>query len=205
MAKRPRLASDVEREDDRRVLESRTSHSRGEPLRGRDRESFDTFRPLRECSERRPRRERCLPLGSSWLEYRPHSILHRPSKHVNMTICLNRESFPVALPSFSQRSTRLTPRRSPRCSKHSPIRRGFAFSASLRRSQEPRPASVTSLSRLVSQPTVSHHLKVLNDAGLLEREKRRTWVFYRIAPKRMEAIRAALAAPAPERRKAKRL
>ena len=56
----------------------------------------------------------------------------------------------------------------------------------------------------LSQPTVSHHLKVLNDAGLLEREKRRTWVFYRIAPERMEAIRAALAAPAPERRKAKR-
>jgi ArsR family transcriptional regulator len=58
----------------------------------------------------------------------------------------------------------------------------------------------------LSQPTVSHHLKVLNDAGLLEREKRGSWVYYRIAPERLEAIRAALApAPAPpQRRVAKR-
>ena len=56
----------------------------------------------------------------------------------------------------------------------------------------------------LSQPTVSHHLKLLNEAGLLEREKRRTWVYYRIAPKRIEAVRAALAPALPERRRAKR-
>jgi ArsR family transcriptional regulator, arsenate/arsenite/antimonite-responsive transcriptional repressor len=56
----------------------------------------------------------------------------------------------------------------------------------------------------LSQPTVSHHLKVLNDAGLLEREKRRTWVYYRIAAKRMEAVRAALAPAPTERRRARR-
>jgi len=44
----------------------------------------------------------------------------------------------------------------------------------------------------VSQPTVSHHLKVLNQAGLLEREKRGTWVFYKAVPSRLEAIRSAL-------------
>ena len=31
----------------------------------------------------------------------------------------------------------------------------------------------------LSQPTISHHLKVLHDAGLLQRTKRGTWVYYR--------------------------
>ncbi|MFL6100474.1 MAG: metalloregulator ArsR/SmtB family transcription factor [Actinomycetales bacterium] len=31
----------------------------------------------------------------------------------------------------------------------------------------------------LSQPTISHHLKVLHDAGLVTREKRGVWVFYR--------------------------
>ncbi|WP_431502693.1 metalloregulator ArsR/SmtB family transcription factor [Nocardioides sp.] len=37
----------------------------------------------------------------------------------------------------------------------------------------------------LSQPTISHHLKVLHGAGLLDREKRGTWVYYRI---RREAL-----------------
>ncbi len=32
----------------------------------------------------------------------------------------------------------------------------------------------------LSQPTVSHHLKVLHGAGLLDREKRGVWVYYRV-------------------------
>lgn len=56
----------------------------------------------------------------------------------------------------------------------------------------------------LSQPTVSHHLKVLHDAGLLEREKRATWVYYRVVPERLEAIRAALATRLPRPRIAKR-
>ena len=47
----------------------------------------------------------------------------------------------------------------------------------------------------LSQPTVSHHLKVLTDAGLLERERRGTWMFYRLVPDRVEALRQALALP----------
>ncbi len=47
----------------------------------------------------------------------------------------------------------------------------------------------------LSQPTVSHHLKVLFDAGLLAREKRGTWVYYRIVPERMAELREALAPP----------
>ena len=43
-----------------------------------------------------------------------------------------------------------------------------------------------------SQPTVSHHLKVLAEVGLVEREKRGRWAWFRLVPERMEALRAAL-------------
>ena len=45
----------------------------------------------------------------------------------------------------------------------------------------------------LSQPTVSHHLKVLRDAGLVDREKRGRWAFYSLRPEPLEALRAALA------------
>jgi ArsR family transcriptional regulator len=44
-----------------------------------------------------------------------------------------------------------------------------------------------------SQPTVSHHLKVLHEAGLLTRDKRGVWAWYRIVPERFDALRAVLA------------
>lgn len=40
----------------------------------------------------------------------------------------------------------------------------------------------------LSQPTISHHLKVLHDAGLLHREKRGTWVYYIARPEAMDAL-----------------
>jgi ArsR family transcriptional regulator, arsenate/arsenite/antimonite-responsive transcriptional repressor len=43
-----------------------------------------------------------------------------------------------------------------------------------------------------SQPTVSHHMKILFDAGLVEREKRGLWVWYRAVPGRLDALRSAL-------------
>jgi len=43
-----------------------------------------------------------------------------------------------------------------------------------------------------SQPTVSHHMKILVDAGLVTREKRGLWVWYRIEPSRLDALRAVL-------------
>jgi ArsR family transcriptional regulator, arsenate/arsenite/antimonite-responsive transcriptional repressor len=46
-----------------------------------------------------------------------------------------------------------------------------------------------------SQPTVSHHMKVLVDAGLVTREKRGLWVWYRLVPERLEALRRVLAEP----------
>lgn len=44
-----------------------------------------------------------------------------------------------------------------------------------------------------SQPTVSHHLKVLREAGLVTSDKRGTWVWYRAVPERLEQLRATLA------------
>jgi ArsR family transcriptional regulator, arsenate/arsenite/antimonite-responsive transcriptional repressor len=53
----------------------------------------------------------------------------------------------------------------------------------------------------LSQPTVSHHLKVLHSAGLLERTKRGTWVYYRLIPQRLDALREALSPVPPPSRK----
>ncbi len=44
-----------------------------------------------------------------------------------------------------------------------------------------------------SQPTVSHHLKVLAEAGLIAGEKRGRWVWYRAVPERMTHLRGLLA------------
>ena len=43
-----------------------------------------------------------------------------------------------------------------------------------------------------SQPTVSHHTKVLADAGLIVGEKRGRWVWWSVVPDRVEALQAAL-------------
>ncbi|GAA2181222.1 metalloregulator ArsR/SmtB family transcription factor [Leucobacter tardus] len=44
----------------------------------------------------------------------------------------------------------------------------------------------------VSQPTVSHHLRVLREAGLLRAERRGTWVWYRVTPGREPLVAALL-------------
>jgi ArsR family transcriptional regulator len=45
----------------------------------------------------------------------------------------------------------------------------------------------------LTQPTVSHHLRVLHEAGLLDREPRGRWVFYRLRPEPLASLRDALA------------
>ncbi len=45
----------------------------------------------------------------------------------------------------------------------------------------------------LSQPTVSHHLKVLMDAGYLTRTKRGTWAYYRLVPGSLDTVSALLA------------
>lgn len=54
----------------------------------------------------------------------------------------------------------------------------------------------------IPQPLVSHHLRVLRDAGLVESSKHRYWTYYRLCPEglaRVGAELAGLAAVAPER------
>jgi ArsR family transcriptional regulator, arsenate/arsenite/antimonite-responsive transcriptional repressor len=46
----------------------------------------------------------------------------------------------------------------------------------------------------LSQPTISHHLKVLREVGLVESSRRGTWAYYRLVPEAMDALRGALAA-----------
>jgi ArsR family transcriptional regulator len=44
----------------------------------------------------------------------------------------------------------------------------------------------------LSQPTISHHLKVLRDAGLVESSRRGTWAYYRLVPDAVDALRDTL-------------
>ncbi len=48
----------------------------------------------------------------------------------------------------------------------------------------------------LSQPTVSHHLKVLVDAGLLTREKRGVWAYFALVPGALDSLASVLATPA---------
>jgi ArsR family transcriptional regulator, arsenate/arsenite/antimonite-responsive transcriptional repressor len=43
-----------------------------------------------------------------------------------------------------------------------------------------------------SQPTISHHLSLLTEAGLVTREKRGKWAYYRVVPDRLASLRTAL-------------
>ena len=47
----------------------------------------------------------------------------------------------------------------------------------------------------LSQPTISHHLRVLRDAGLVESSRRGTSAFYRLVPEAMRELRQALGSP----------
>ncbi|MGW0250629.1 ArsR/SmtB family transcription factor [Nocardia goodfellowii] len=44
----------------------------------------------------------------------------------------------------------------------------------------------------VTQPTISHHLKVLREAGLLDSERRASWVYYRVIPEALQRLSAVL-------------
>jgi ArsR family transcriptional regulator, arsenate/arsenite/antimonite-responsive transcriptional repressor len=47
----------------------------------------------------------------------------------------------------------------------------------------------------LSQPTISHHLKVLHEAGLLEREKRGVWVYYHARAEALASLGALIGSP----------
>jgi ArsR family transcriptional regulator, arsenate/arsenite/antimonite-responsive transcriptional repressor len=47
----------------------------------------------------------------------------------------------------------------------------------------------------LSQPTVSHHLRILREAGLVEAARRGTWAYYRLVPDAVRDLGLALTAP----------
>ena len=47
----------------------------------------------------------------------------------------------------------------------------------------------------LTQPTISHHLKVLRDAGIITSERRGTWVYYRLVPAALERMASLLSVP----------
>jgi ArsR family transcriptional regulator len=49
----------------------------------------------------------------------------------------------------------------------------------------------------LTQPTISHHLKVLHEAGLLERDKRGVWVYYRARTQALASLAALIGDPRP--------
>ena len=49
----------------------------------------------------------------------------------------------------------------------------------------------------LSQPTISHHLKVLHESGLLDREKRGVWAYYRARAQALASLGALIGSPAP--------
>jgi len=49
----------------------------------------------------------------------------------------------------------------------------------------------------LSQPTISHHLKVLHEVGLLDRAKRGVWVYYRVRPTALADLASLLGGVAP--------
>ncbi len=61
---------------------------------------------------------------------------------------------------------------------------------SIIRAGESQEACVCDLTAVValSQPTVSHHLKVLTDAGLLTRERRGSWAWFSLVPSRLADV-----------------
>ena len=47
----------------------------------------------------------------------------------------------------------------------------------------------------LSQPTISHHMKVLHEAGLVDRDKRGVWVYYRARTQALASLGTLIGAP----------
>jgi ArsR family transcriptional regulator, arsenate/arsenite/antimonite-responsive transcriptional repressor len=50
----------------------------------------------------------------------------------------------------------------------------------------------------LSQPTISHHLRILRDTGLIEVERRGTWAYYRLVPEAIDRLGGRLRRPLSE-------
>ena len=47
----------------------------------------------------------------------------------------------------------------------------------------------------LTQPTISHHLKILREAGIIDSERRGTWVYYRVQPTVLQRLSSVLMTP----------
>ena len=47
----------------------------------------------------------------------------------------------------------------------------------------------------LSQPTISHHMKVLYEVGLVDRDKRGVWVYYRVRPQALASLGTLMGCP----------
>jgi ArsR family transcriptional regulator len=52
----------------------------------------------------------------------------------------------------------------------------------------------------LTQPTVSHHLKILVEAGIFTRDKRGVWAYYALVPSALDALAAVLSTGSPDQR-----
>ena len=102
-------------------------------------------------------------------------------------------------PRHSGDASRRRPRRSPRRSRRSSDPTRVAIVNRLAAAPEVCVCDLTAAFEL-SQPTISHHLRILRDAGLVEAERRGTWAYYRLVP---EAIDCGCARRSPASRAAR--
>ncbi|WP_254716707.1 helix-turn-helix transcriptional regulator [Actinomadura sp. WMMB 499] len=70
----------------------------------------------------------------------------------------------------------------------------------VRTAERPPGSLVTALTPAfdLSQPTISHHLKLLREAGLIDGERRGTWVYYRLVPEATDRLANILTRPGGE-------
>ncbi len=100
------------------------------------------------------------------------------------TICCGPETEPLTLPERDELATRFRALADPT---------RVAIINCLSAADEVCVCSLTETFDL-SQPTISHHLKILRDAGLVESSRRGTWAYYRLVPEAITALRGALGA-----------
>jgi ArsR family transcriptional regulator, arsenate/arsenite/antimonite-responsive transcriptional repressor len=100
------------------------------------------------------------------------------------TICCGPETEPLTVPERDQLAARFKALADPT---------RVAIINSLAAADEVCVCNLTGTFAL-SQPTISHHLKILREAGLVESSRRGTWAYYRLVPEAIAALRGALGA-----------
>ena len=83
---------------------------------------------------------------------------------------------------------------SPRCSRRLAIRTRVAIVSRLASGEKCCVCDLTDVFEL-SQPTISHHLRILREAGLVDSERRGTFAYYWLVPEAIERLQAVFQPP----------